>query len=321
MSIKIDLAPLEGVTTAQYRRVQSRHFAPPSRSFTPFISPTQNHRFTNRELGEILPEVNEGLNVIPQLIGHNAEDFLWAAGELKAMGYDTVNLNLGCPSPTVTKKKKGAGLLGDIPLLTDFLDRIFDASPLKISAKTRIGRESLSEAEELAKLFARYPFSEVIVHPRLEKDFYKGAVSFEAFELFLRALPGKVSFNGDLFDREEVLAFAGKYGESVGIMCGRGFIANPKLAGEVNGETPLTKEEFRDFYDDLFSVTAARLHSEVQILLHIKEYWAFWSRIFEQPEAPLKRVLKAKSVVEYSAAVSVLFSSCSLRNPAGFSVR
>ncbi|MCQ2479901.1 MAG: tRNA-dihydrouridine synthase, partial [Clostridia bacterium] len=118
MTKTIEMAPLEGSTTSFFRRMQSRHFAVADKYFTPFISPTQNHSFTNRELREILPEMNEGLNVVPQLIGHNADDFLWATNELKEMGYKEVNLNLGCPSATVTKKKKGAGLLGDIPMLT-----------------------------------------------------------------------------------------------------------------------------------------------------------------------------------------------------------
>lgn len=315
----IEMAPLEGSTTSFFRRVQSRHFISPDRYFTPFISPTQNHTFTARELNEIRPEINEGLLVIPQLIGHNAEDFLWAAEELKAMGYNEINLNLGCPSATVTKKKKGAGLLGDIPMLMDFLDRIFDKSPVPISIKTRIGRCDYAEAELLAEIFSRFPVSELIVHPRLERDFYKGPVSMESFELFRRYNPDNICYNGNLFNREDVFDFAENNSNVNRVMCGRGFVCNPKLAGEIKGESPITKSEFADFYEDFYFLTVSRLNTEHQLLLHMKEYWSYWEKIFECTEKDLKRLYKAKTKGEYEAAAAALFGACDIKNPAGFS--
>lgn len=314
----IEMAPLEGSTTSFFRRVQSKHFTVADKYFTPFISPTQNHSFTNRELREILPEINEGLNVVPQLIGHNGDDFLWAANELKEMGYKEVNLNLGCPSATVTKKKKGAGLLGDIPMLTDFLDRIFDSSPLPISIKTRVGRKDLQEAENLAEIFSHYPVAEMIVHPRLEKDFYKGNVSMEAFEIFKEFFGEKISFNGNLFNREDVKNFEANHGAVNTIMCGRGFVCNPKLAGEIKGEEPLTKDEFCAFYEDFYAVTIERLNTETQLLLHMKEYWAYWNRIFVDGEKITKKIFKAKTRLEYNRAVMDVFNNGNIKPLAGF---
>lgn len=318
MDISIEMAPLEGVTTSFFRQTMRRHFTMPERCYTPFISPTQDRCFTAREMKEISPENNEGICVIPQLIGHNAEDFLWAANELKAMGYGEVNLNLGCPSGTVTKKKKGAGLLGDIPMLTDFLDRIFDGTPLPVSIKTRVGRTDHSEAYALAELFSRYPAAELIVHPRIEKDFYKGAVSMECFEVFRSKNPDNICFNGDIFNRSRAEEFACAYPDVKKIMCGRGMIANPKLAGELKGEAPLTKTELHDFYEDLFETTVSRLSGEKQIMLHMKEYWAYWGGVFTDPGAYLKKVFKSKTLPEYISAVSNLFSACEVSDPAGF---
>ncbi len=318
MELKIEMAPLEGVTTSYFRRIQSRHFTPADRYFTPFISPTQNHCFTPRILGEISPRVNEGLNVIPQLIGHNADDFLWATNELKAMGYKEVNLNLGCPSPTVTKKKKGAGMLGDIPYLHEFLDRIFSESPVEISVKTRIGRTSYEEAEALAELFSHYPIKELIVHPRLEKDFYKGPVSDESYRIFLRHNPEITVYNGDLFNTDKIKEFSESFPGTGTVMCGRGFIANPKLAGEIKGEGPLTKDEFKDFYDEFFALTRERLPNETQLLLHMKEYWAYWGGIFENAEKEIRQLYKSKSVSDYTLSAAKLFSQHNIVSPAGF---
>ncbi len=84
---------------------------------------------------------------MPQLLVRRAEDFLWAAGELAAMGYPEINLNLGCPSGTVVAKGKGSGFLGLPEELERFLDTVFDAAPCAVSIKTRLG---LREPEESA---------------------------------------------------------------------------------------------------------------------------------------------------------------------------
>ena len=127
--MKIAFAPMEGLTGALYRQAHCRWFGGVDRYFIPFITPTQDHRFTKRELREILPEHNGGLTAVPQLLVRRAEDFLWAAGELAAMGYPEINLNLGCPSGTVVAKGKGSGFLGLPEELERFLDTVFDAAP------------------------------------------------------------------------------------------------------------------------------------------------------------------------------------------------
>ena len=113
-------APMEGITGAEYRAVHHRHFPGVDRYYMPFITPTQDRVFTPRELRNISPERNAGYRAVPQLLTKNAGDFNWAAGELFAMGYDEVNLNLGCPSGTVVAKGKGSGLLG----APEALDRV-----------------------------------------------------------------------------------------------------------------------------------------------------------------------------------------------------
>ena len=87
LPLDIAFAPMEGLTGAVYRQAHCRVFGGADRYFIPFITPTQDHRFTKRELREILPEHNRGLTAVPQLLVRKAEDFLWAAGELAAMGW------------------------------------------------------------------------------------------------------------------------------------------------------------------------------------------------------------------------------------------
>ena len=79
--------------------------------FHPVFSPTDQHILTKRDQRELDPAANAGLPVVPQVMTRRAPDFLWAAEIVADMGYTEVNLNLGCPSGTVTAKGKGAGFL------------------------------------------------------------------------------------------------------------------------------------------------------------------------------------------------------------------
>ena len=99
--MKYYLAPLEGITTYVYRNAYHKYFRKMDKYFTPFIVPHKEKRFNTRELKELSPEHNKGLQVVPQLLTNNSEDFLKTARDIVAMGYEEINLNLGCPSKTV----------------------------------------------------------------------------------------------------------------------------------------------------------------------------------------------------------------------------
>ena len=157
-----ECAPMEGVTGDLFRQAQARHFDRADRYYTPFLSATETRTLAAREMRELEPSHNAGLNVIPQLMGHDPDDFNWMAGAIRDLGYTEVNLNLGCPSATVTAKKKGAGLLGERALLERMLDGIFAGSPLPVSIKTRLGCESAEEFPALVELYNRYPVKELI---------------------------------------------------------------------------------------------------------------------------------------------------------------
>ena len=229
--MKIAFAPMEGLTGALYRQAHCRWFGGVDRYFIPFITPTQDHRFTKRELREILPEHNRGLTAVPQLLVRRAEDFLWAAGELAAMGYPEINLNLGCPSGTVVAKGKGSGFLGLPEELERFLDTVFDAAPCAVSIKTRLGLREPEEFGPLLALFRRYPLAELIVHPRVQKDMYKNTPRRAYFARALADSPFPVCYNGDLYTVPALEAFQAEFPAAERIMLGRGLAGDPGPEG------------------------------------------------------------------------------------------
>ncbi|MFR8438472.1 MAG: tRNA-dihydrouridine synthase [Lachnospiraceae bacterium] len=198
-------APLEGVTDAVFRRIHHECFPGVSKYFIPFISPTQNLAFTSRDWAAIAPENNIGVPAVPQLLAKDAALFLWAAQALCDMGYPEVNLNLGCPSGTVTAKGKGSGLLADVPALERLLDGIFEKPPIPVSIKTRIGYARVEEWDRLLDVFARYPIHELIIHPRTRAEFYRGTPHADAFAKAYGTLGMPLCYNGDLFSEADCL--------------------------------------------------------------------------------------------------------------------
>ena len=153
--MKYYLAPLEGITTYIYRNAYHSIFCPMDKYFTPFIVPRMKKSMGKREINDILPEHNRGLYVVPQLLTNKAEDFIKAVQVLMDYGYEEVNLNLGCPSGTVVARNKGSGFLSQPEELDRFLDEIFSKLSIRISIKTRIGRDSPEEFAHLLEIFNR----------------------------------------------------------------------------------------------------------------------------------------------------------------------
>ena len=149
---RYDFAPLDGITKVVFRRVWAAHFGGADRYFIPFFSPTDQHILTDRDRREIDPANNGGLPLVPQVMTCRAKDFLWAAEVLADMGYTEVNLNLGCPSGTVTAKGKGAGFLAKPEELDRFFDQVFSKVRMPVSVKTRLG------IADPAVVLDKYPF-------------------------------------------------------------------------------------------------------------------------------------------------------------------
>ena len=199
-------APLEGITGYVYRSVHHKYFPGTDRYYMPFVAPNYTKHFKTREKQDVAPENNEGLAAVPQVLSNKADEALWAVEELAGLGYEEVNLNLGCPMPTVARKKKGSGLLKYTDELDAYLDGVFsgmearpsDRPPVRISVKTRLGTDSTEEAEELVRIYNRYPISELIVHPRCQKDLYRGTPDLEAFLLVWQKSTNPVVYNGDI---------------------------------------------------------------------------------------------------------------------------
>lgn len=309
-------APMEGVTGAMYRTAHHRHFPGVDKYYMPFITPTQDRVFTPRELRNIAPEHNQGYHAVPQVLTKNADDFCWAAKELFAMGYDEVNLNLGCPSGTVTAKGKGAGMLADPEELDRFLETIFAKAEGKLSLKTRLGMNDPEEFPRLLEIFGKYPVSLLIIHPRVRQDFYKNPVQRGAFAQAVEQYSGPVCYNGGLVTPTDCAQFQQEFPGVERVMIGQGLLADPALIQKAKGGAPADGATLRAFHDELYHAYLEAFGSQRNAVFHMKEFWAYLSRLFDGAEKPLKQIRKAADSRGYEGAVEQIFRTCPLRSDA-----
>ena len=306
--MKYYLAPLEGVTTNIYRKVYHKHYAPMDKYFTPFLVPHEKKGFSNKEKREILPEFNEGQYLVPQILSNNADDCLVTIEKFKAIGYDEVNLNFGCPSKTVVSKGRGSGFLAFPDELEAFMDKVMGNADIKISVKTRIGKLNPDEFYRLLEIYNKYKLEELIIHPRLQSDYYKNHPNMEMYAHAMRESKNPLCYNGDLFTIKDLDEFQEKYPQVDTIMLGRGIIRNPGLAEQHRSGKSLDKDKLRAFHDDLLKEYIEYNSGTSPVLFKMKEIWAFMGETFQGGEKILKKLRKTDKLEVYKQMVDELFA-------------
>ncbi len=326
--MEYSLAPMEGITGFVYRRAYHQCFRPMERYVTPFLAPKAGSPLSSRERNDILPEHNPGMRVIPQLLASRAEPFLRAAKELSFYGYREVNLNLGCPSPTVVTKGKGAGMLQDTEKLKRFLEELvtgLSRMGMTLSVKTRLGMERPEEFAALLEIYNAYPLQELIIHPRVREDYYKGTPRLEWFCYGMRHSRSVVCYNGDITSREslrglEELCRSDGCPMAERLMLGRGVLARPWLTEELalgeeaaggKGEDT-RRHRLKQFHDLVYQGYQETLSGDRTVLFKMKELWTYLIEPFQEASACLKRIRKSQRMGEYEAAVGEIFRSLAL---------
>lgn len=301
-------APLEGLTDSVYRRLHHRHFPGVDRYYMPFISPTIHRTLTHKEDRELPMADSVDFTAIPQVLTKVPEDFLWAAEKCAERGYEEVNLNLGCPSGTVVSKGKGAGMLADPEGLEQFLDTIFVKTPLPISVKTRVGINDEGEFPRLMEVFNRYPIRELIIHPRVRKDFYKTPIREHTFQYAAENCEIPLCYNGDLCCAQDIDSVKERYPRLGSVMIGRGLIGDPGML--TPGGTTAAKLEA--FHNELLEEYIVLFGGSRNAMFRLKENWRHMICRFEGGEKLFKRLRKTTDICEYRSITAEIFHTLPL---------
>ncbi|MBR2766293.1 MAG: tRNA-dihydrouridine synthase family protein [Blautia sp.] len=310
--MKYYFAPLEGISLAPLRREHSREFPGIDKYFSPFLVANQTLHFHKSEIRDILPENNQGLYLVPQILTNKAGQLLWALRTLAGYGYNEINLNLGCPMPQVAKRGRGAGFLADPDELDRFFETVFEGMAeqdmhLQLSVKTRIGISDIDEAVQLMRIYNRYPLSELIIHPRLMNEMYKGSPHMDIFEAMSAESSHPVCYNGDLRTPADVSAFRNRYAGTDRVMIGRGLIADPSLVAKIKG-IRTAPEAFVHYHDRLFEDYLALYPDNRQAVSKMKDIWSFRPLCQPVNEKLFKKMRKAVTPDQYLTYAHMLLS-------------
>lgn len=307
--MKYYFAPLEGISGYIYRNAYEKFFPNNiDKYFTPFIVPNQSKSLKTKELRDVLSENNNGLNIVPQILTNDSKGFIETCKKLKQLGYDEVNLNLGCPSGTVVSKFRGSGFLAKREELDNFLGEIFKIRDMKISIKTRLGVDSADEFYKIMKIYDKYPMEELIIHPRTRQDFYGNKPNMEMFKDALKSSKNTICYNGDIFSVKDYEKFIEECPSVDRIMIGRGSLANPGLINEIKGKGVVDKNILKEFHDEVCMGYKEILSGDINVLFRMKELWSYMIGMFEDSEKVAKKIKKERMLSEYNVIISRLFA-------------
>ncbi|MBW9173081.1 tRNA-dihydrouridine synthase family protein [Clostridium estertheticum] len=315
--MKYYLAPMEGITGYVYRNSYEKFFNNIDKYFTPFIVTNKSRSLKSKELRDVLPENNKGMNVVPQILTNDSEGFIITSKKLQQLGYNEVNLNLGCPAGTVVSKNKGSGFLAKREELDMFLDEIFKIGDMKISIKTRIGKDSPEEFYELIKIYNKYPLEELIIHPRIQKDFYGNKPNLQVFKDALSLSINPVCYNGDIFTSDDNNKLMKTFPEVKTVMLGRGIIANPRLMNEIKNNANIDKKVLKDFHDEILNKYIEVFDEDRNAIFRMKELWGYMIYIFSDNKKYAKKIKKSQNLNDYNEAVLSLFTEQEIIEGAG----
>ncbi|SNR70606.1 tRNA dihydrouridine synthase [Lutibacter flavus] len=313
MSYTLLSSPLQGFTDFRFRNAFNNYFGGIDTFYSPYIRLNGKLVIKRAYERDILPENNIGLEVIPQIITNDADEFLFVANYVQQLGYKELNWNLGCPYPMVTKCGMGSGLINDAEKINQILNKIHSESDIIVSMKMRLGYENTEEILNVLPILDTYPLKNIAIHARIGKQLYKGGVHLDAFQKCIDLTKHKLYYNGDITSVAKFREMQQRFPTIDYWMIGRGLIADPFLPSMIKNNTtdyPENRLElFRAFHDTLYQGYGESLSGQTHLLLKMYHLWEYFSTTFNNPHKTLKKIKKAKNIKKYDLAIKEIFAT------------
>ena len=313
MSITLLSSPLQGFTDFRFRNAFHKHFGGIDTFYSPYIKLNGKLVVKGSYERDILPENNSTLEVIPQIITNDAEEFLFVAKYVQQFGYKELNWNLGCPYPMVAKCGMGSGLIKNTDQIEHILKRVHNETDIIVSIKMRMGYENATEILDVLPILEQYPIKNIAIHARIGKQLYKGGVDLDSFQKCLDTSKQKIYYNGDITSVTKFNELQERFPSIEHWMIGRGLIADPFLPSMIKNNTteyPKNKLEiFEAFHDEIYQEYDAYLSGPTPIRMKMLGFWEYFSESFSNPQKTFKKIKKAGNSKNYEIAVKEIFKN------------
>jgi tRNA-dihydrouridine synthase B len=230
------LAPMAGVTDTVFRRF-IRNLSGCGLIMTEFTSADGVLRHKDKKAKRYLHFYEDEHPISAQLFGSNPEVMAEAARMIEGLGFDLVDLNLGCPAKKVVKCNGGSGLLRDLPAIGRIFEAVRAAVKIPFTVKFRAGwNDQEIVCVELAKLAENCGLCAVALHARTREQGYSGNARWEWIAAVKDAVKIPVIGNGDVRTPEDASAMIAQTGCDA-VMIGRTAASNPWIFRQIEQYT------------------------------------------------------------------------------------
>ncbi|MDR1300804.1 MAG: tRNA-dihydrouridine synthase [Candidatus Nomurabacteria bacterium] len=227
------LAPMEDVTNAAFRAVVNKA-ARPDVFFTEFMSVDGFCHPAGREsaLRRLKFSPTER-PIVAQIWGKEPEKFSLTAKKIAQMGFDGIDINMGCPDKSVVKSGGGSALIENPELAVKTIQAVKkQAGNLPVSVKTRLGARSIDEWQSWLKCLLEQDIANLTIHLRSRKEMSKVPAHYELIDDVIKmrdevAPRTLITINGDIEDRAAGLKLVAQHSGVNGVMIGRGIFHYP----------------------------------------------------------------------------------------------
>ena len=324
-SLEIDppvvLAPMAGISDSPFR-CSARRLGCPAVT-TEMVSAEGLVRRGRRTL-ELLTLQPEEHPITAQIFGRNPASMAEAARLCAGLGFDAIDINMGCPVKKVTRHGAGAALMRDPDSAAGLVAAVVRAVSLPVSVKLRAGWSAAEKnVVELGRMLADSGASALTVHPRTRSQGYSGAADWELIKQVVAAVSVPVIGNGDLklvADGRRMLDQTG----CAGVMLGRAALGDPWLPGAMarhisgarpQGYPPSAAQRFEVFCIHLQKVIDL-LGSERRAVLRMRKHLVWYTRGLAGAAELRRKIVRMETATEMTAALGELLGAGDGERPA-----
>ena len=306
--MELHVAPMQGYADYLWLKNFCDVYGAPDVCYTPFIR-VEKGRARHQDMARLVKSVEMGLPIVPQIIFGSVDEFALLVDSLRGLGIDRIDLNLGCPYPMMTRRGRGAAMVGNVAVMEKVARRIEADTDMRYSVKMRPGMECPDEWERLMPLLNALPLAHVAMHARTARQMYDGQADTDVFARFYDACGHPVAYNGDIVAWGDIGRVAARFPGVAGVMVGRGLLGCPSLFAEWRrgGEWDdvVRMECLRRFHDALLGDYRAGLCGDTQVLQHLKPFWQYLEPVIGRRAS--KAIRKAATLRRYDEAIRGIF--------------
>jgi len=300
------LAPMDDVTDFVFREIIAT-IVKPDVLFTEFASAdglfSNGSEKVERKL--LFSEIQKP--IVAQIWGSNPENFKKAAKLIAELGFDGIDINMGCPDRSIMSKNSGAALINNKDLVGKLIQETRKgSSKLSLSVKTRLDMNPDLTKEWISFLLSQN-IDTLIIHGRTAKAMSKGQADWEeigkAVEIKNKINPEIILIgNGDIKNYKEVEEKHKNYGVD-GVMIGRGIFNNPWVFEKSESVNERTKDEYIKLL-----VTHTKLFNDKwgkdKNFHEMKKFFKIYVKGFKGANILRQKLMQIKNYEEFCSVIS-----------------